>query len=104
MEMQKLIREYGRAIRELEALPEPEVGDCMDCFLRDADTNVPIGDDRRDHLEAHLRERYIHGSLIYNAIMWDGHTDPWLAYCMDLREAIISAVKRYFRAKLGLVR
>jgi len=56
-----------------------------------------------DHLKCHLKEKYIHGSLIMNALRYAECNPPEFIFHHDIRDDIVKAVKKYFKAKLGLV-
>ena len=102
----KLINAYCKELKGLKELPKPSLGDCWFCSISAGDKNKPLGDfvHLTQHLEDHLKEKYIHGSLILNAIEWAGCRNPALLFEMDVRVNIVNAVRRYFKAKLGLAR
>jgi len=81
-------------------------GDCWSCSMFDQD--LKAGEKSTDslHLESHLEEVYIHGSLIFNALKWAGYQDPRFIFQLDhwlfFRDIIKRAVKRYFKANLGI--
>ena len=91
----KKIQKYCKELKTLPRLPVPSSGDCFMCQF--GDTNM--GD---DHLISHLDELYIHGSLIFNALKHAGYTDSSVIFHMDIRDSIVRAVRKYFKAKLGL--
>ena len=98
----KLINRYVKKLGELDTLPVPSAGDCFLCSL--FDQNLGAGEKSTDrlHLESHLKGVYIHGSLIFNALKWAGYRDPGLIFHMGLTDSIKRAVKRYFKANLGI--
>lgn len=99
----KRIQKYCKELKELPELPQPSNGDCWYCSLKDTDgkTFGDMGDN--DHLISHLNEKYIHGSLIVNALEFAGYNNPAFMFRMDDRDSIVQAVRKYFKSKLGLV-
>ena len=98
----KMINAYGKEIAGLRVLPEPSGGDCWDCHLVTADGGVPMGEHfgTTDHLISHLKENYIHGSLIWNAIKAAGR-NPQYARIMGF-DQVARCVRRYFKSQLGI--
>ena len=98
----KKINEYCKELKSLEILPKPSGGDCWDCAFQ-TDDGRTMGDlSESNHLYQHLKEKYIHGSLIWNALKWAGYQHPEVIFQMDVRTSIVNAVRRYFKSKLGL--
>ena len=61
-------------------LPVPSAGDCFYCLMRDVNTGKTMGDTvgrnpGDTHLLSHLKEGYIVGSLLVNAMRENGYTD-----------------------------
>ncbi|MCJ7816980.1 MAG: hypothetical protein MUP55_03940 [Candidatus Aenigmarchaeota archaeon] len=107
-DLEKLISRYCKKISTMEALPVPSGGDCWDCCLRTKE-GQPMGDlSKSDHLISHLKEQYVHGSLILNALASKGYCDPAFVFQTSMkigdRGQIVRSVRSYFRTKLGLVR
>ena len=100
----KSIAKYCKALKELPSLPDINPGDCWHCMMRVDGTDTPLGDAMKDtdHLHSHLKEMYIHGSLIWNALVFAGYQKPEYILHMNLRESVVRAVRRYFKRKLGL--
>lgn len=98
----KQINAYCRKMKEMDSLPYPDGGDCWFCALRAQDGST-MGDFMKDteHLMNHLEEGYIHGSLIYNALMWAGYREDQLPYIWNMDHSV-RAVKRYLKFHLGL--
>lgn len=108
----KAIKGYCDKIKKLKKIPLPETGDCLICRIETGLTDVEYivrgNHDKSSHLRLHLKEGYIHGSLLYNALKWAGfNPEFYLQYVnMDgneyLRKTIVRSVKRYLRTNLGI--
>lgn len=105
--LRKQILAFVRLVDRVDQLPLPDTGDCWLCALHDASgkTMGEHGDDR-DHLLNHIREKYLHGSLLVNAMRWAGYQDVgiryWLSRPKGHRRSVKSALRRYLCRKLGL--
>ena len=100
----KLISGYCKEIRNMEELPMPSPGDCWYCSMKTQD-GESMGDsfNDKDHLLNHLKEKYVHGSLIVNALEWAGYHDSAIAYIWkNSQSSVILAIRGYFKSKLGL--
>jgi len=99
-------------------IPQPSAGDCWHCLMFDREPEAGRGGymptcersaKQRDaeHLRNHIREGYMHGSLIVNALRDRGTTDYGAAiYLRDtsprnMRE-LRRIVRRYLQKRLGL--
>jgi hypothetical protein len=110
--------------------PAPSSGDCWLCALTtvppkaeakpDAIRNSPtrtqsptLGersgpDAEREHILSHIKEGYMHGSLIVNALRWAGCTDFYLQLCFSpgsgdsFKRNARQRIRRYLQFKLGL--
>lgn len=99
----KKIKTYCDELRTLPELPVPSSSDCWYCSFQTEDDKT-MGDlSGSDHLLNHLDEKYIHGSLIFNALKNSGYSDPRYIFSMDIRDSIVNSVRKYFKSKLGLV-
>ena len=105
----KQINAYCEKVKKLKTIPMPSSGDCWFCHLRNAETGEPWGEKNHDHLLDHLREKYVHGSLIYNALEAAGYNVNFIMQiCNDegmgasWRSNITRAVRRYFKRQLGI--
>ncbi|MFA5186659.1 MAG: hypothetical protein WC551_09305 [Patescibacteria group bacterium] len=106
-----LIKRYTDAVNNLDTLPEPSAGDCWFCGMYTVDEGVPLGERvcNTGHIMDHLKERYIMGSLILNALKAAGYWEPGLTWQMERdrkgeRGNTVRALRRYFKAQLGMVR
>lgn len=95
----------------------PSAGDCWLCMVdtatikgggngwnsNNADT-APGGD--TEHLLSHIKEGYVHGTLLANALQWAGYKDPMFILQYDVqnkdRGNTKRALRRYLRRRLGL--
>ena len=101
-EHKKWIDRYCKKLKGLKKLPYPSNGDCWYCLFKNEDGKT-MGDlsNDNDHLISHLKEQYIHGSLILNALEWAGYINAGIIFQMDVRDSIVNSVRRYFKFKLG---
>jgi len=117
---QKQIERYCRKLRKRLQAGEnnrpplrPELGDCLYCQGR-VDTltqdGVQPGCDSTDHLQSHLDEVYIMGTLTLRACI-DRGCGPLIVHAVaqgdgrlqsQFSTTIVGAVRRYFRRKLGI--
>jgi hypothetical protein len=93
----KQITAYCKKLAQLKEVPIPSTGDCWYCLMFE-----PAKLQTNTHLISHLKDKYIHGSLIVNALKDAGYQNPEVIYSMNLRDSIIRAVKRYFKRSLGI--
>jgi hypothetical protein len=116
-----LARSINKFVKLVDTVPKarlmPSTGDCWLCMMFDrlkpedmhnpnagwncnnADT-APGGN--TDHLLEHIKEGYVHGSLLFNALQWAGYRDPMLLLHMGHRDLLKRALRRYLRRRLGL--
>lgn len=103
-----------------EPLPQPSTGDCWFCLFDREPARQTVGSlghvERHtekwpmgaDHIREHLREGYMHGSLILNALRNAGWTDFRIALAFDRRGTrhqhtdVRRAVRDYIKRRLGL--
>jgi hypothetical protein len=105
----KSINEYCERIKRLKKMPLPSQGDCWDCLMFDKAKLEAGLTPNKDHLLLHIKEGYIHGSLLYNALKWAGYNPEfflrWVNSCEDntsLKKNITRSVKRYLKTNLGV--
>lgn len=91
-------------IDRCEKLPVPEGGDCWSCLFQTKrwKAYAQVSDDS-EHLRHHVKEGYLHGSLLENALRWAGYDDKQIARILHASDkpAVKKALRRYLRAKLG---
>lgn len=117
----KLAREINQFCKLVDKVDEehmiPSAGDCWICMVdtaqikggdtkwncSNADT-APGGD--TEHLLSHIKEGYVHGTLLANALQWAGYKDPMFILQYDVqnkdRGNTKRALRRYLRRRLGL--
>lgn len=114
--LRKQIRRFVCDVPLKGPFPAPSNGDCWFCMMR---TKAPPTDRNRyfplrsghtlgeagdnEHVLSHIKERYLHGSLIVNALEWAGYRNPQMIYQMGLGDSIRRALKRYLYRQCGLV-
>jgi len=113
--LDKLVENYCKALRKQlreTGLPMPSGGDCWFCCLRN-EKGVSWGELSSDteHLMSHLKEKYIMGSLIFNAMQHRGYkAEFWFGIDQDKKledyhiDTYVRAVRNYYRTKMGMVR
>ena len=84
-------------------LPIPDSGDCWMCLMK-TETGKTLGDDisGNDHLNSHIKEKYIPGSLLRNAMSEAGYSDESirLHYSMKLDDTFKRSLRRYLQKRL----
>lgn len=100
--LKKKISKFVNLITK-DNLPLPNSGDCWLCALVDED-NKPMGNDNNDHLMQHIKENYMHGSLIVNAMRDAGYSDTQIGfhYQAKITDSIKRAVRKYLQKRLIL--
>lgn len=99
----RLINEFCKKIDNLEEIPMPESGDCWYCMLK-TDDGKSMGDKfgSNEHLINHIKEGYLHGSLLVNAMKHVGYRNEQISihYYMNYRDTFKRALSRYLTDKL----
>lgn len=99
--IKKQITNYCKLITK-DNLPVPEIGDCWDCAFRTKE-GTPMGDlSNSDHLKSHIKEKYVVGSLLVNAMREAGYRDEQISlfYGMKLADTFRRAVRKYLIKRL----
>lgn len=98
--------EIRRFVNGMKIAPLPSPGDCWLCACdpeekreNSSERRLPKGD--REHLLSHIRENYIHGSLLVNAMRWAGYRDEGISVFFHMQE--IKTFKRVLRRYLRMV-
>jgi len=103
--LEEKIDKFVARIDRCQKLPVPEARDCWDCYFQ-----TPMGkelcDEERhgtEHLLSHIKEGYLHGSLIYNALRWAGYDDEQTARILQASDkpVVKRSLRRYLSARLG---
>lgn len=102
--LRKQIKKFVCNVPLKGPFPAPDNGDCWYCLMHTKDGKA-LGEATGDnsHILSHIKERYLHGSLIVNALTWAGYKNPQLIYQMGLGDNIRRALKRYLYRQCGLV-
>jgi len=96
--MKKKISDYCNLITK-ENLPIPNSGDCWFCLLT-TNEGKTMGDVSKDenHLLSHIEEKYLHGSILVNAMRESGYQDKQINFHYQLK--LIDTFKRTLRKYL----
>ena len=101
--MLRKIKKYVDLITE-DNLPIPNNGDCWYCLMKQVDTKKPLGDCFGDteHLISHMKEKYVVGSLLVNAMKEAGCSDTQISfhYHMKMVDTFRRAVRKYLVKRL----
>lgn len=84
-------------------LPQPSSGDCWYCLMKTQDgENLGDAFDDNSHLQSHLKEKYLHGSLLVNAMKEAGYSDRQIGfhYAMKYADTFKKALRKYLRKRL----
>ena len=100
--VKRQIAKYIKLLDDMEEIPFPNSGDCWDCCMVNEDGKT-MGDlSNSDHLEKHLKENYLHGSIIVNAMRERGYNDDQIGFHIraKLLINIKNALRRYLMRRL----
>jgi hypothetical protein len=100
-DIKKKIAKYVKLVDTLNPIPMPDGGDCWYCLMT-TQSGETLGDISKnsDHLESHLEEGYIFGSIIFNALKEKGYPHPALIMQMRCVTSIKAALRRYLTKRL----
>jgi hypothetical protein len=101
LKMKDRINKFVRLITK-DNVPLPENGDCWDCAMVTQD-GKSLGDaSNSDHLEKHMMEKYLTGSLIVRALKEKGYSDHQIPYVMRARmvDTIRRGLRKYMYKRL----
>jgi hypothetical protein len=115
--LRKQVKMFCAKLDKLTELPAPSNGDCWYCSMRVTapakDKGKALGDATGDnsHILEHVKEGYLHGSMIWNALESAGYREPAVIWQMenDYRKRgqktdfAKRALRKYLYRKLGLV-
>jgi hypothetical protein len=102
-QMKKKIAKFVSLITK-DNLPVPSGGDCWLCSFHSED-GKSWGDNRgddNDHLLQHIKEGYLHGSLLVNAMHEAGFSDLNISthYYLQITDTFKRALRRYLQKRL----
>lgn len=95
------INKFVNKLDKMKEIPIPSNGDCWYCAMWTEDGKT-LGEVTKDnnHLLSHMKEGYVHGSLIYNALKESGYQFPEYHWQMHCRDNIKNALRRYLKTRL----
>lgn len=118
-ELNAAIRKFcNLLLDDKKPIPKPGSGDCLFCQLQ---AGTPAAQQRGQpgdrtggkdydtgHLLEHIREGYMHGSLILNAMRWAGFGPAWFSLIFSEprfyhanRKQLARTLRRYLKFQLG---
>lgn len=101
--MLEKIKKYCNLLTE-DKLPMPGNGDCWYCLMTDTKTGKSLGDSsgNYDHLLQHMKERYIFGSILVNAMREAGYSDSQIGvhYHMKMVDTFKRTLRKYLVKRL----
>lgn len=100
--LEKSINRMIAKLRKMRDVPMPEPGDCWGCHFVAEDGSHPMG---YDCILSHLKENYLHGSLIVRALRSRGYSDFPISLYYDrwkhddkwARDTICRALRGFLR-------
>jgi len=102
-ELKKAIKKFCNLLDNLESIPQPSGGDCWNCHLKSGE-GESMGDVFKsvEHLQNHIEEGYIHGSLLVNALLDSGYRreQVGLFYHLNDRSIFKRSLRKYLIKKL----
>jgi len=95
----KRIAKYVKLITE-DTIVQPDAGDCWICMMFEKDGNKSDV----DHLESHMDEGYVHGSILVNAMRAAGYRDEGIAWHFQAKmvDGFRRAMRRFLKARFNL--
>lgn len=122
IKLRKDIKKYAKGfVKALLSgkVERPNGGDCWNCYMREVETNKPLGEitNDTDHLLSHFQERYYVGSLLYRAIelypmcqianmglyeLWQNDAIPEKWYADILAENAYKSLVKYLYSQFNL--
>jgi hypothetical protein len=95
------IKSFLSKVDKLDKIPMPDNGDCWFCLMK-TQGGKTMGDvaGDTDHLESHIKEGYIPGALIYNALKEAGFPHPEVIIETDSKDSVKRALKKYLEKRL----
>ena len=104
--VEKIKKEISKFVSLItkENLPIPDGGDCWLCCMRtkEGQTMGELGSNNAEHLHQHIKEKYLHGSLLVNAMRERGYADEQIRthYSLRIADTFKRALRTYLQRKL----
>lgn len=109
--LKKQVKQYAQLCADSVPLPKPDGGDCWFCYMT-TQNGESLGDATKntDHLDSHIKEKYIVPSLVFRALKQYGNTDFILSLVFNnpdkqmldiARERVKKSVYRYILQRKG---
>jgi len=95
--IKKSVNKYIKLIDKLDKIPAPNGGDCWHCFFQIQGKGFG---DKQEHLREHLKDDYLHGSIIYLALKEKGYQTPQYLMQLNAKESIKNALRSYLIKRL----
>lgn len=99
--LKKDIARFVKLIDTVDELPIPSTGDCWYCCMTTEGQTLGDAMDSHDHLRSHIDEGYLHGSLLWNAMVEAGYQYPEVHWQMNLRDNFKRALRKYIYNRLS---
>ena len=100
--MKLRIKNYCNLVTE-KNIPTPNNGDCWYCLMKTAEGKA-LGDSfgNNDHLLSHIKEGYLHGSILVNAMREAGYNDMQIAvhYQLKMVDTFKRSLQKYLTKRL----
>ena len=102
--LKKQISDYCNLITK-DNLPYPNGGDCFLCSFHEEKTGKSWGDfcnNDNEHLLNHLKEKYLHGSILVNSMRESNYSDMQIGlhYQMKFADTFKRSVRKYLQKRL----
>lgn len=99
--LRRQINKYCKLVETMDELPYPSAGDCWYCSLISQE-GKPLGDTTKNnsHLIQHMKEGYIHGSILVNAMKEAGYQNHQIGFHYQMANGKSKAWRDSFRRSL----
>lgn len=101
--MRKAIKAYAKLYAN--GVPMPYGGDCWHCLLKDKDGKTMGELSNSNHLQQHIKDGYVFGSLLVNAMRFLGYNDMQISVHLHTPQTtwnFENIVRKYLYRKLGV--
>jgi hypothetical protein len=100
--MKTKIKKYVNLLDDMD-IPQPSSGDCWYCSMSTQD-DKSLGDaiGNKEHLQSHMKEKYLHGSILINAMKDAGYQDDQIGfhYQLQLKDTFKKSLRKYLQKRL----